>query len=526
MPDPTHPTEPIDPSNTPQPGADTPSPRAIPAPDEPPLTIAEAMRQLRSGALTAVALTQRCLDRIAQVDGDLQACVTVVGERALAQAEGADATFAAARERDAHVGGGGRGRAAGGQGAALARLSPLLGIPLGIKDLIETEGIRTTAGSRVLADWVPDADAAVVRALTAAGATTLAKTNTHEFAYGTYTQPTRNPWDVARVPGGSSGGSAAGVAAAMFPGALGSDTGGSIRIPAACCGVTGLKPTYGLVSRAGVIPLSWSLDHVGPIAHTVEDCALLLDALAGYDPADPDSVEVPLLDYTAALADNRDPADAVRGLRLAIPTNEFFDAADADVLAAWQAALAILTGLGAEVREITFPGSLDDLFGVYRAIQRPEAYVFHSEMGWLETRADLYSPAVRANLEAGAHITASEYIQAQRHRRAFTDDLRATLADVDALLTPTQPLPPPRIDALDTPVSFHGRDETPGYLMLRNTFAFDLTGQPALALPCGFTRDGLPVSLQIVAAQRFGEPTVLRLGHAYQRVTDWHERIP
>jgi aspartyl-tRNA(Asn)/glutamyl-tRNA(Gln) amidotransferase subunit A len=230
---------------------------------------------------------------------------------------------------------------------------------------------------------------------------------------------------------------------------------------------------------------------------------------------------------TIPLADNRDPADAVRGLRLAIPTNEFFDAADPDVLAAWQAALGVLEGLGAELREITFPGSLDDLFGVYRGIQRPEATVFHSEMGWLETRADRYSPTVRANLEAGARITASEYIQAQRRRRAFTDDLRATLAAVeaDALLTPTQPLPPPRIDALDTPVHFHGRDETPGYLMLRNTFAFDLTGQPALALPCGFTRDGLPASLQIVAAQRFGEPTVLRLGHAYQRATTWHTQL-
>jgi len=506
----------------------TPTSHAIPAPDEPPLTIAGAMRQLRSGALTAVALTQRCLDRIAQVDGELKACVTVVGERALAQAVAADVAFTAAREADAHAASRTGRTTAGGRGGAMARLSPLLGIPLGIKDLIETQGIRTTAGSRVLADWVPDADAAVVRAVAAAGATTLAKTNTHEFAYGTYSQPTRNPWDVDRVPGGSSGGSAAGVAAGMFPGALGSDTGGSIRIPAACCGVTGLKPTYGLVSRAGIIPLSWSLDHASPIARTVEDCALLLDALAGYDPTDHDSVEVPLLDYTAALATNRDPAGAVRGLRLAIPTNEFFDAADPDVLAAWQAALAVLEGLGAEVREIIFPGSLDELFGVYRAIQRPEAYVFHSEMGWLETRADRYSPTVRANLEAGGRIAASEYIQAQRRRRAFTDALRAALAAVeaDALLTPTQPLPPPRIDALDTPVSFHGRDETPGYLMLRNTFAFDLTGQPALALPCGFTRDGLPVSLQIVAAQRFGEPTVLRLGHAYQRVTDWHERIP
>src|SRR5579862_2592942 len=300
----------------------------IPPATTPLPTIAEAARRLREGSLTSVELTHQCLERIAQVDAALKACVTIVGERALEQAAAADAQFGAARAQPARS-----------RDAALRRLSPLLGIPLGIKDLIETAGILTTGGSRVLEDWVPDHDATVVRLLIQVGAFTLCKTNTHEFAYGTVTAPTRNPWDTERIPGGSSGGSAAGLAAGMFPGALGTDTGGSIRIPAACCGVTGLKATYGLVSRAGILPLSWSLDHAGPLARTVEDCALLLNALAGYDLQDPDSAEVPLLDYVAALADNRTPDEAVRGMRLAIPTNEFLDGATPDVRDAFHAAV-------------------------------------------------------------------------------------------------------------------------------------------------------------------------------------------
>ncbi len=477
------------------------APAAAPIP-----TLAEATRQMRDGSLTSVELTQHCLDRIAEVDGAIKACVTVVGERALEQAAAADARFAAARAQSQRS-----------REAALGRLHPLLGMPLGIKDLIETAGVLTTAGSRVLDDYIPDHDATVVRLLTEAGAFTLCKTNTHEFAYGTFTKPTRNPWDTDRIPGGSSGGSAAGLAAGMFPGALGTDTGGSIRIPAACCGVVGFKPTYGLVSRAGIIPLSWSYDHAGPLARTVEDCALLLNTLAGYDPDDPDSAEVPLLDYVAALAMNRTPEDAVRGMRLAIPTNEFLDGATPDVRKAFAEAVALFERLGAELHEITCPASLDDLFDVaYRGVQRPEAYTYHSEMGWTETRSDRYSPTVRANLESGKNYTARDYIQAQRRRRAFTADLRAAMAGTDALLTPTLPIPAPRADALDGPYEYDGKSKDAGYMLLRNTFAFDLTGQPALAVPCGFANDGLPISLQIVAA-RFDEPTVLRLGYAFER---------
>jgi len=313
----------------------------------------------------------------------------------------------------------------------------------------------------------------------------------------------------------------------MCLGALGTDTGGSIRIPAACCGVTGLKPTYGLISRAGILPLSWSLDHAGPLARTVEDCALLLEALAGHDARDPDSVEVPLLNYTAALADGRAPEDAVRGTRIGIPTTFFFNDLDSDIEAAVQEAIAVFERLGASVREVTLPLELDaDFFTTcYRAIQRPEASLYHHEMGWASARADRYTPATRASIELGATIPASVYIHGQRMRQAFTAQMRDLFGEVDALITPTILIPAPRIDALDEPITIDGRAEGKGYALLRNCYPFDITGQPALSLPCGFTRDGLPIGLQL-AANHFNEATLLRLGHAWQRVTDWHTRQP
>jgi aspartyl-tRNA(Asn)/glutamyl-tRNA(Gln) amidotransferase subunit A len=464
-------------------------------------TLAEAARMLRAGEITSVELVERCLSRIAAAEPEMHACVTVMADSARAMARACDEVPSSKRAR-----------------------SLLSGIPVGIKDLIATRGVRTTAGSRVLDDWVPDEDATVVTRLLAAGAIPLAKTNTHEFAYGTVTKPTRNPWDTARVPGGSSGGSAAGLAAGEFVAALGTDTGGSIRIPAAWCGVTGLKPTYGLVSRTGIIPLSWSLDHAGPIAWTVEDCALLLDVLAGYDPADPDSVDVPLLDYSAALAGAREPAEAMRGARIGLPTTYFGEVLDAEVAAAVRSVAETFEGLGAVVEEVALPGEWDDLFvAVYRGIQKPEAYTYHADMGWLATRADRYDATVRANIEAGAAYSASAYIRAQRRRRALTDAMRGVLRTYDALLTPTIAVPAPPADSYDAAFSIDGREIVGGSLRL--TFPFDLTGQPALTFPCSFTTSGLPVGAQLVAGH-FGEATLLRLGHAYQRVTDWHARRP
>lgn len=471
-----------------------------------PLTIAEAAHHLRSGALTSEKLVERSLERIATQDGALKACVTVMADEARAAASAADARLSDQR--------------------TARQASPLCGIPIGVKDLFLTRGVRTTAGSRVLSDFIPDVDAAAVTRLRSAGAALVAKTNTHEFAYGTFTPPTRNPWDLERIPGGSSGGSAAGVAAGQFLAALGTDTGGSIRIPAACCGVTGLKPTYGLVSRAGVITLSSSYDHAGPIARSVEDCALLLDALAGFDSADPDSVEAPPMDFTASLMDRREPAEAARGARIGVPRQYFWEA-EPEVAALVRTAIGALEALGADVREVDMPPELsDDLFDSgYRAVQRPEATQYHNEMGWYPERADRYSPAVREALAAGAQMLATTYIVGQRVRRAFSAKMRALLTDLDALAMPTLPIVAPRIATLDEPVRLFGQEHTAGYALLRNNFPFDLTGQPSLALPCGFTEDGLPVSLQLVSGH-FNEPALLRLGHAYQRVTTWHLRQP
>lgn len=464
------------------------------------LTLTEARDAIRDGRLTSEELVTACLRRIAETEPALHACVTVMADSALAQAREADAAI-----------------------RANARTGSLHGLPIALKDLIATRGVLTTAGSRVLDDWIPDEDAAVVTRLTQAGAIALCKTNTHEFAFGTYTPPTRNPWNTERIPGGSSGGSAAALAVGDCPGALGTDTGGSIRIPAACCGVTGLKPTYGLVSRTGIVPLSWSLDVVGPMARTVADCALLLDVIAGYDATDPDSVDVPLLNYTAALSATRTPEDAMRGARVGVPTSYFFSPIDPDVASAVRAAIDVFVSLGATVVEVAMPAALDDFFGVYRGVQRPEAYTWHSDMGWLTTRADRYSPTVRANIEAGASISAKDYIHAQQARRAFTTEMLAQMRQVDVLLTPTMAIPAPRADESDTPLRAGGEIIAEGNL--RCTFPFNMSGQPALSVPCGFTGDGLPVGLQIVGS-RFGEGSVLRLGHAYQRVTDWHTRRP
>jgi aspartyl-tRNA(Asn)/glutamyl-tRNA(Gln) amidotransferase subunit A len=402
-----------------------------------------------------------------------------------------------------------------------------VGIPIGLKDLISTRGIRTTAGSRVLADWVPDADAPIAQYMARAGTVLVGKTNTHEFAYGTFSLPTRNPWDVERIPGGSSGGSAAAVAVGECLGAVGTDTGGSIRIPAACCGVTGFKPTYDLVSTAGIIPLSWSLDHTGPIARSVRDCALLLDALTDYElfeplrplPGNPDGAEMRYVDATT------DAAAAIAGLRLGVPASYFFTRVDPEVGAAVRAAIQVLAGLGAVVEEVEVPAALDDLFAVYRAVQRPEAHTAHVDAGWFPDLAERYGPAVRVALERGAEYSAAEYIRAQRAVQAFAVEMAALLARVDALLTPTLPIVAPRVDELDRPIQVVGQAEEAGLALLRLTFPFNLSGQPALTVPCGFNRDGLPVGLQIVGRQ-FDEATVLRLGHAYQLATDWHLRRP
>src|SRR5229473_5692878 len=334
------------------------------------LSIQEASEELRSGLITPTELLAETLERIEQLDSKIHAFITVMPDQAFEEAEKAENE----------------------QRTGLFR-GPLHGIPIGVKDLIAVKNVRLTAGSKVLADHVSQEDATVVEQLRRAGAVIIGKTNTHEFAYGTYTPPTRNPWDLTHIPGGSSGGSAAAVAAGMCLGSIGSDTGGSIRIPSACCGVTGLKPTYGRVSTFGVIPLSWSLDHVGPMGRSAEDCAILFDAIAKYDPRDPNSVSRPPDKSSATLLsgpEGRGPL-SLQGITLGVPTESFVAPLDHEVRAAWNAALLVLKEEGAEVIDVDVPFPPMDM---YRNIQRPEATLAHMEKGWFPAHIDEYGESI------------------------------------------------------------------------------------------------------------------------------------
>ncbi len=400
--------------------------------------------------------------------------------------------------------------------------SPLHGIPIGVKDIIAVKGVRTTAGSKVLADYVSQEDAMVVEQLRKNGAIIIGKTNTHEFAYGTYTPPTRNPWDHERIPGGSSGGSAVAVATGMSLGAIGTDTGGSIRIPAACCGVTGLKPTYGRVSCHGVIPLSWSLDHVGPLARSAEDCAIVFDAIVGYDPRDPNSISGPPSRPTASLIAGPEGRDtlSLQGLVLGVPQEAFFAPLDPEVRAAWQAALLVLREEGAGVVEVELPLAAIE---VYRTIQKPEAALAHMQKGWLSERRDDYTALTLQRLLEGQQVPAVAYLHALHQRRIFSNSMRTVLRQVDALVLPTLPIPAVLIEQANQEISIDGVAENATTALLRLTMPFNLAGLPAISFPCGFTTNGLPVGLQ-VAGRPFEESTVLRITHAYQQLTDWHRR--
>ncbi|HEY8492029.1 MAG TPA: amidase [Dehalococcoidia bacterium] len=451
------------------------------------LTIRQAADALRRRELSPVDLTEAVLDRVRRLDGVLNAYITVTEEAALAQARAAEREIAAGTYR-----------------------GPLHGIPLAYKDLFATRGVRTTAGSRLLAGWVPDYDAEAVARLHAAGAVMLGKLNLHEFAYGVTTAnphygPCRNPWDTTRSPGGSSGGSGAAVAAGLALGALGTDTGGSIRIPAALCGVVGLKPTYGRVSRHGVVPLAWSLDHVGPLARTVEDAALLLAAVAGFDPKDPAAADAPVPDYAAALA-----GDA-RGLRAGVLGGHFTAGADPEVLAALAAAVQTLEGCGVRTdgAELDHAG---DALTAATCIMFSEASAYHERD--LRERPEDYGPDVRARLELGELYRATDYLRAQRARTVFVQEVLALLDRFDVLVAPATPVPAPPIEGGD-----------PAARLVQYTSPFNLAGLPAVSVPCGFTAAGLPVGMMLVG-RPFEEATVLRAAAAYQGATDWHRRRP
>ena len=372
------------------------------------VSIQQASEELRAGLITPTELLADTLDSIDRLDGDVQAFITVMRDQAFEAAEKAESE----------------------QRTGLFR-SPLHGVPIAIKDIIAVKNVRMMAGSQVLAGYIAQEDAAVVEQLRRAGAVIVGKTNTHEFAYGTYTPPTRNPWNLQHIAGGSSGGSAASVAAGMCLGAIGSDTGGSIRIPSACCGVTGLKPTYGRVSTYGVIPLSWSLDHIGPIARSAEDCAILFDAIAGYDPRDPNSVSGPPAKASASLisgVEGRDPL-SLQGIKLGVPSDSYVAPLDPEVRAAWHAALLVMQEEGAEIVDVELqPPTLD----TYRTIQMPEASLAHMERGWLTGRLDAYTERTRARLLQGQTIPAVDYLRLfvgwSTHRLA---DCRQTIRGID-----------------------------------------------------------------------------------------------
>ncbi len=455
------------------------------------LSIAEAGARLRAGTLTSTALTRDALARIAAIDGALDSFLLVTTERALADAAAADADFKAGIDK-----------------------GPLHGIPYGLKDIYDTAGIRTTCHSKLRVDNVPSADSVVAARLKDGGGVLLGKLATHEFAIGGPSfdlpfPPARNPWNRDHIPGGSSSGSGAAVAAGLCRMAMGSDTGGSIRGPAAYCGIVGLKPTYGLVSRRGVFPLSYTLDHCGPLARTVEDCALTMQVIAAYDSHDPASADVAAPDFTRGLD------WGVHGLKIAVPRHFYAktDGISPETVAAIDSAAETLAKHGAKVEEITLPDY--DLFNACgRIILNSEAYAIHEQD--LQTRPLDYGRMGHTRLIMGAFISAADLMQALRVRRELVAGLNAVLQRYDAVITASSLAQAPRFS-----------DYREGYPVAWpvQTMPFNVTGHPAMSVPTGFSKEGLPLSMQIVG-RPFDEPMVLRIGAALERALALSDRWP
>ncbi|HEX5326386.1 MAG TPA: amidase [Acetobacteraceae bacterium] len=455
------------------------------------LTAAQAAREFAARRLSPVELLNALLARVERLDPTLHAFVRLDADAALDAARAAEREIAAGRPR-----------------------GKLHGIPVGLKDIIDVAGLPTTCHSKILLDNVARADAAVTARLRGAGVVITGKLATHEFAIGGPSfdlpfPPARNPWNPAHHPGGSSSGSGAGVAGGLFPLALGSDTGGSVRNPASCCGIVGLKPTYGLVSRRGVFPLSYTLDHVGPLARTVEDCALLLEVIAGHNPADPASMPSPAHAFTHGLD------RGIRDLRIGF-VRHFHETdmpANPEMTAAIEDAARVLQAEGAAVRTIQLP-SLGEFAGVNRVILTSEAWSVHAH--WLRTRPGDYGQLARRRLLPGAFLAAGDYVGAQRRRAQMIAAVEDAFRDVDLLLCASSMDPASRIeDAAETARTYSRQARTP----------FNVTGHPALAMMAGLSRDGLPLSVQFVG-RYFDESTVLRAAAAYERATEWHRRRP
>jgi len=450
------------------------------------MTIVQASDLLRSKQLSPVELTTSCLDRIERLNPSINAFITVMNESALAQAREAEDEIQAGRWR-----------------------GPLHGIPIGLKDLIDTAGVKTTCGSALFADRVPGEDAEIVRRLKSAGALLIGKQNLQEFAYGgsstsSHFGAVHNPWDLDRIAGGSSGGSAAAVATGMCFGAIGTDTGGSVRQPAAFCGIVGLKPTYGRVSTRGVFPLSPSLDHVGPLCRSVTDTALMLQAIAGYDRLDTTSVNCPIDSYANALSVKTKP-------RIGVVRRPFFDDLDPEIEKAADEALKQLGDLSSDVLEINLPSTPT-------AVQAPEVYAVHSKY-FLES-PDLYGPWMRERLRQAAAVDTSAYVVARQELGRLRDSVGEVFSEVDFLVTPTTPVPPITIKE-----AMNMSPEPAGELWLRNTRPFNAYGLPTLSIPCGLTQAGLPIGLQL-SGPHFKEADLLSFAHVFEEATTWHRNAP
>jgi aspartyl-tRNA(Asn)/glutamyl-tRNA(Gln) amidotransferase subunit A len=453
-------------------------------------SILELSGQLRRREVSSVELTRSCLERIEKLNPVLNAFITVTAESALQQAREADAEIQRGNWR-----------------------GPLHGIPIALKDLIDTAGIRTTAASALYKNRIPAADAQVVRRLKHAGAVLLGKQNLHEFAYGascliSYFGEVRNPWNPAHITGGSSGGSAAAVAAGLGYAAIGTDTAGSVREPASLCGVVGLKPTYGRVSARGVIPLSWSLDHVGPIANSVADIAVMLQAIAGHDPQDPNSANMDVDDYLADLHQSE------KKFRIGIPRRFFFEELDTEVASAIEQALAVLKARFGELRDIELPVPTD------RTLQAAESYAYHAESA--AHSPELYQPETLRRIKTGEEFSAEHIEKGRRELMQIRGEIGRIFEDVDVLVTPTTPIVAPTIAELkQNPDLLRPRE----LILLQNTRPFNVWGLPAISVPCGFTESGLPIGLQI-AGPHWGESRVLQVAHAYEQATRWQEQTP
>ncbi len=451
---------------------------------------------IKSGEISPVEVIEAHLSRIRATEPVLNSFITVLSEEAVAAARQAERDIRAGRYR-----------------------GPLHGIPVGLKDLFNTGGVRTTSGSRIYDNFVPDQDCTVAARFREAGAILLGKLNMHQFAYGpTGENPDyghmHNPWDPDRVSGGSSGGSGSATAAGQCTITTGSDTGGSIRIPAALCGIVGLKPTYGRVSRHGLTPLAWSMDHPGPMVRTVEDAAITMNVIAGHDPNDVASANVPVPDYTSVLTGE------VRGLRVGVPRQYMEAPLDPEVRQAFNDAMAQMETMGAEVIEVEFP-EFNDAAAISTTMLMAEATACFRDL-LASDGSRLYEP-VRLRLEAGLFISAADYLRAQQGRAVFDRATRKLLEDVDLLAGPTEPVTAPPL--LQQQVLAGEHEVGTVAALTQYTRPYNITGFPAISVPCGFSSEGLPIGLQL-AGRPFDEETVLRAAHAYEQSTDWHTRRP